>query len=479
MGDSFRARQAERLPRDSALFDGATLRLRGARGETLGVQVLVRGPEQQAIDLELPAEVSSVQGFDVRSLDVREPSTSLYGPSRGAGRYSDVLTPTNGPVYASEQAFFDVSIRSEAQPGRYDGRIAIGGRIFPVRLRVEPISIEAEVNPLVWVFYHPKELARLHGVADDDGPEQIAIESKYHELFRRHGAYLAADLGPERFAPRRRFMQNVRYWPVAVDLSSDERTAADVRRWLLLFAGSSVTPFTIPVDEPRSDEQKRRVRHVAEVIGKAGGGAPGLLRAVTDAASPIYAGVIEAFFSPKNFTAALDRPNKKNPLFFTYNGRPPEAGSMILDTDGVALRSWGWIAYRYGIELWYAWEGLYFSDRYNGGGPTSVFDQAITFDERRRGGKDFGNGDGVLAYPGALPSLRLKALRRGLQDRLLLLQLERCGGGEQARAIAERLLPRALGEAGQTPSWPSDEPPWEAARERVFDAIAWRCDARP
>ena len=35
--------------------------------------------------------------------------------------------------------------------------------------------------------------------------------------------------------------------------------------------------------------------------------------------------------------------------------------------------------------------------------------EPITFDERRKGGEDFGNGDGLLAYPGPLPSLRLKA----------------------------------------------------------------------
>jgi hypothetical protein len=214
---------------------------------------------------------------------------------------------------------------------------------------------------------------------------------------------------------------------------------------------------------------------VAEVIGRAGGGAPRLLRGVTDVVSPIYGNFIEAFFSPKNFPPPADKPRNENQLFFTYNGRPPEAGSMIIDTDGVALRTWGWIAYRYGIELWYAWEGLYFSDRYNGGGPTAVFEKAITFDERRKGGEDFGNGDGVLAYPGPLPSLRLKALRRGLQDRLLLLQLERCGGEKEAHAIAEKLIPRALGEADTTASWPIDEPSWEVARERLLDAIAWRC----
>jgi len=475
MGDSYRAKEGEVPPRDSALFDGETLRLRGVRGETLGVQVVLKGREQHPVSLELPADVCSVEGFRVRSLEVREPSTSMYGPSHGTGRYPDVLVPTKGPVPALERAFFDVAIREKAPAGRFDGRITIGPRSFPVRLRVDPISIHPELNPLVWVFYHPKEIARLHHVADDDGPQQIAIENKYHELFRRHGAYLATDLGPERFAPRRRFMHDVRYWPVSVDLSSDEKTAADVRRWLSLFAGSTVQPFTIPVDEPKSEAQKRRASHIADVIGQAGGGAPRLLRAVTDAVSPIYGNLMEAFFSPKNIPASAAYPHKKGQLFFTYNGRPPEAGSMILDTDGTALRTWGWIAYRYGVELWYAWEGLYFSDRYNGGGPTDVFQQAVTFDERRKGGEDFGNGDGVLAYPGPLPSLRLKALRRGLQDRLLLLELERCGGGQEARAIAEKIVPRALGEADSMPSWPTDEPSWEVARERLLDQIAWRC----
>src|SRR5208283_3291118 len=107
--------------------------------------------------------------------------------------------------------------------------------------------------------------------------------------------------------------------------------------------------------------------------------------------------------SPKNLPALAFERQGRGEQFWTYNGRPPEAGSMILDTDGVALRTWGWIAYRYDVELWYAWEALYFSDRYNGGGATDVMRNPITFDERRkgRGGEgDWGNGDGVLAYPG-------------------------------------------------------------------------------
>jgi hypothetical protein len=148
---------------------------------------------------------------------------------------------------------------------------------------------------------------------------------------------------------------------------------------------------------------------------------------------------------------------------------------MILDTSGVALRTWGWIAFRYDVELWYAWEGLYFSDRYNGGGPTDVMRNPLTFDQRRKGGDDRGNGDGLLAYPGPLPSLRLKALRRGLQDRLLLRRLAACGGAAFARALARRMVPRALGEARGRPSWPDDEPAWERARLELLDLAARFC----
>jgi hypothetical protein len=243
---------------------------------------------------------------------------------------------------------------------------------------------------------------------------------------------------------------------------------------LALFAGSSVVPFAIPVDEPRTAEDKRRAAHVARVIGDAGGGHPRLLRAVTDRVDEIYDGVIDVWFSPRDIPARARERRVRGERFWTYNGRPPSAGSMIIDTDGVALRTWGWIAYLYDVELWYAWEGLYFSDRYNGGGPTAVEDDPITFDERHKGGTDFGNGDGLLAYPGPRPSLRLKALRRGLTDRLLLLALDRCGGRNAAISIARRLIPRALGEAGDRPSWPAQERPWEIARREVLDELARR-----
>jgi hypothetical protein len=475
VGETVKTKDGESAPRTSAFFDQGRLELRAARGETLGVQVLLRGSDEQRVLLELPSEAAQVQAFEVRSLEVREPSTAMYGPSRGAGRYPDVLIPVEGVVQADQRAFFDVAVSPQTKPGRYTGRLTAGTRVYPVSLVVERVRIDVGKDPLVWVFYLPRELARVHGLRDEDTPEQISLEGRYHRLFRQHGALLATHLGPERFPPRRNFMHSVRYWPAAVDTSSDAAIARDTRRWLELFNDSPVVPFAVPIDEPRTLEQKKRARHVADVIGRAGGKPPRFLRAVTDSANPLYDGAIDLYFSPSDIPRTAAERRRDGLVFWTYNGRPPGAGSLILDTSGVALRTWGWIAYRYDIALWYAWEGLYYSDRYNRGGPTDVLVDAITFDERRRGGEDFGNGDGVLAYPGALPSLRLKALRRGLQDRLLLLELEACGRRAEAQRIARRLIPRALGEAGEQPSWPDAEPAWEAARKELLDHLAKEC----
>jgi hypothetical protein len=74
-----------------------------------------------------------------------------------------------------------------------------------------------------------------------------------------------------------------------------------------------------------------------------------------------------------------------------------------------------------------------------------------------------------------MPSLRLKALRRGLQDRLMLRALADCGEATRADAIARALIPRALAEAGPASAWPTAEPTWERARQTLLDLLVARC----
>jgi hypothetical protein len=477
LGETTRLARERPSPRKSAIFDGQRVSLRAARGETLGVQLRIGDSKRREVRLRLPEAAARVQPFQVQAIEVKQPSTSMYGRSTGAGAYPDVLRPVADAVATSELAYFDVAVPATAEPGRYEGRLQLDAESVPVTLEVSSARIDLAKAPLVWVFYLPREIAAAHGLADGESPELIEREAEYDRLFRAHGAFLAADLPPARFPARRRFMREVKYWPVAIDISSEAAITRDVQQWLELFRDSGVTPFAIPIDEPRTLADKQRARQIAEQIGRAGGGRPALLRAVTDQRLPVYGDSIDVYISPVNFPEGVRAGAPRGERFWTYNGKPPSAGSMILDSDGVALRTWGWIAERYGIELWYAWEGLYFSDRYNRGGPTDVLRDSITFDERSRGGSDFGNGDGLLVYPGPLPSLRLKALRRGLQDRLLLGELRACGAAERARRIVATVMPRALGEARDDVSWSIDEPAWELARKQVLDGIEQECNA--
>jgi hypothetical protein len=67
--------------------------------------------------------------------------------------------------------------------------------------------------------------------------------------------------------------------------------------------------------------------------------------------------------------------------------------------------------------------------------------------------------------------LRLEAMRRGLEDRALLVLATRCDAAATAK-LAEELVPRALGDASGAPAWPSDEASWEAARRRLLQLAA-------
>src|SRR5580658_7837936 len=98
LSESTRLPRGRSSPATSALFDGKTVRLRGARGETLGLELRVSDGQSRVADLSLPSAAARVTGFSVGSLDVREPSTDMYGPSQGRGIYPDVLTPTVGPI---------------------------------------------------------------------------------------------------------------------------------------------------------------------------------------------------------------------------------------------------------------------------------------------------------------------------------------------------------------------------------------------
>jgi hypothetical protein len=176
-----------------------------------------------------------------------------------------------------------------------------------------------------------------------------------------------------------------------------------------------------------------------------------------------------------------------------YNGFRPATGTMLTDSEAVSLRTDGWIAAMAGIPRWFIWETTFWYDGNRGGhGPYDPFTTAETFHNQDG---EAAMGDGVLVYPGrqvdgfgarslgfagVVPSIRLKNLRRGVQD-AGYYQLARAAARDQAESIARRLLPRILGEAapGAPPAWGERGKPFFDARRALARLIAPGADPGP
>jgi hypothetical protein len=464
VGESTRVRRGDPVPAETPWFDGKVVRLAGARGETLGIQVLHRGGG--AVTLAIAGDGVTVRGYAVDSLAVTRPSTGMYGGSRGAGAYADGLTAAAAPE--TDPAYLEIEIDGRAAPGARDGELVVAGRRVPVELVVSKVALHP-LAPMVWAYEDPRELAWRSGASEAAGDPSPA-ELDCIELFARHGVLLSPDLTLARFSRRRALLSRIKYVPAAIP-DDPQAVGPVVRDWIAATQPAAQVPFAIPIDEPRTAEEHLRVRALADAVRAAGGGPDRFLYAVTGEPRPEYGDAVDLYISPGAAHLEGDRVMR-----WTYNGRPPAAGAMVLDAETPGTRTWGWIGWRWNIPVWYVWDALYWHDRHNRRGgplPGRALDPAVdsvSFDD----GEDRGNLDGVLALPsagGCRGTLRLAALRRGLLDRQLLDLASRCDGS-RAADIAARLVPRALGDAAGAASWPTDEAPWELARRQLLTLAA-------
>jgi hypothetical protein len=188
--------------------------------------------------------------------------------------------------------------------------------------------------------------------------------------------------------------------------------------------------------------------------------------------------------------------------FYLYNGQRPASGSFAIEDDGVALRELAWAQYKAGVDRWFFWNATYYDDYQGGRGPTNVFKIAQTFGGPPKkdpilGEKswNYGNGDGVLFYPGTdrifpavslglegpIASLRLKYWRRGIQDVDYIAMAAKVDPAA-TEAIVKRMVPKVLWEYGVSDpadptwvradiSWSTNPDDWEAARAELADII--------
>jgi hypothetical protein len=192
--------------------------------------------------------------------------------------------------------------------------------------------------------------------------------------------------------------------------------------------------------------------------------------------------VFSSEYDPK-LTAAARSAGKE---VWIYSGYRPATGALLTDTEPVGTRTFGWIAAMAGISRWFIWDSCNWADGNPGGhGAFDPFVTAATGHDDRDGSTLM--GDGLLVYPGrqlephaahslgfdgVIPSIRLKNLRRGIEDAGYYL-LARGAARDEADAIARRLLPRILAEARfeDPPSWDERGAPFFEARRALARLI--------
>jgi hypothetical protein len=450
VGESTRVRLEDPHPASTPWFDGKQLTLVGAKGETLGIQVLQRHP------VPVTLELAGAKSYEVRAFAVSRPSTAMFGGSRGKGRYADELAPSSAP--ATSPAYFEIVVEHSTT-----GTLVVGDRRIPVSLEAAPVTLPP-LPRSVWAYEDPRELASFDGarVGAPSEAERACIA-----MFRAHGVLLSPDLPIGSWPAHKPLLDGFPFIPAIIS-DDPAKAGEDVRAWIEATRGTGQIPFAIPIDEPGTPEARAKVVALAKAVREAGGGPDTFRYAVTDVPRAEYGDLVDLYISWNAAHLAGDTHAR-----WTYNGAPPYAGAVTLDATTPGTRTWGWIAQRYAIPIWYVWDALYWHDRHNRKGkplPGKPLDPAqdpVSFDD----GEDHGNLDGVLALPGCTRTLRLAALRRGLQDRQLIELATKCAPDETNRLVAQ-IIPRALGDAGKSASWPTDEAAWERARRRLLELAA-------
>lgn len=168
-------------------------------------------------------------------------------------------------------------------------------------------------------------------------------------------------------------------------------------------------------------------------------------------------------------------------VWFYHSGHP-SIGNHTINQLGIDLRIWGLTCWRYDIQGSFWWSMMNFPQRYDDRDFVPYERPIYKFGETRW-------GNGVLFYPGArleqigaargiagpIPSMRMKAYRRGLQDYEYLWLAARAGQRATVDAWVAELIPAALGEApgrrarGKWSSRPED---YYALRRKLAELIA-------
>lgn len=409
--------------------------------------------------------------------------------------------PLSIPAGRAGAVWIDVGVPAAAHPGAYAGQLAVTsprGELARIDVQLEVAAAELPYRSVSFLaYYEPSKVARRIG-------EGEGVERQLWQLLHQHHVdgfgSLLEPADAERLRP-------------ALDGSLYTETHG------YRGPGAGVPPAAVALGaygdfgDP-SPEALARVEAVAGLVPAAVADVmlyaideqcesprgPGWRRLVQGSplASRILVGVtcgkrdprgqgVDLVMTPaQGFRTEWARGARAQGIkYWVYNGQLPRSGTLQIDAPITGMMANGWIAASHEIGRWFLWETAFWHDGNRGGrGPIDPF---VTYENFHNRDGDACLGDGMLLYPGTqrgelavhsigfpgvLPSMRLKALRRGIQD-AGYYALARAAAPAAADAIVAKTIPAAFDAAPEDASarWSSAGAPFYEARAALRGLI--------
>ncbi len=434
----------------------------------------------------------------------RHPATGK--PLEGA-RF--VAAPFDLPAGETHGFWIDVCVPPKSPPGQYRGvyRVtAAGGR-----------AVEVPVAVTVWDFELPRVLTlqtefgspadRMRGYyrrlakdgKDKEPADWAAVDAQCAELLSRHR--INATPAPRSLAPAaqpdgsfsipkeqvdtfRAFVDRYHVNAFCIPHPSSAVKDPDLEReklyaWLgawdraIKQIDRPVLFYTYLRDEPNDAEAYRYVQKWGRAIREAKTAVKVLVVEQTWTQDPAWGdlyGAVDVWcplFSLFKPESAAKR-QALGEIVWTYTALCQGEKTPWWHTDFplVHYRVPTWMAWRYRIRGLLYWGGMSYWT-----GVADPWTDPGTLDRRKEGKGQMYNGEGSLVYPGRAagyegiaPSLRLKALRDGIEDYEYLAILERLGLAAEAEKTVVPLTPSFF-------QWDPDPAAYDAARAKLAERI--------
>ena len=405
------------------------------------------------------------------------------GPSRNQGFWIDIALPRDQENYPA---------------GLYTGNVqviqkGVVVKEIPLEITLLPHYLSDENAANIWLFtsgvgaYYP-------ALPAEQVDNMIKFEGKRHRItvaggFKAHTSPFNAEimevykpyLNGDAFTPENGYYGpgegiGEKIFPIGMyggNVLGDtkESNQEQSNLWVNWFSKNApdVTYFHYVIDEP-GEEKHDWLKQKAQWIKSNSGAGKNLPLFTTTHFQPALKGVIDIWAAYDGVDLSiLQEVRQSGGDHWFYNGNRPRYGSVILEGTAVDQRVNSWILYKYGINTHFIWHGTHWKHNGNGFTKMGLHQNVFTNPNTYSGGGSYGNGDGIVFYPGRMPfypeedrglnrlipSIRVKNIRRGQQDAVIMKMAEEKAGRKTVVSTISKVVPKALSEVSM-----DEQVPW-------------------